>query len=161
MDDRVWRRAAHALAGVVALGGSVLGFTALVAPAAASGAFVSHELTLSPNLDLGSVTLGDITLQPETVTNTGAGEVTVIGITSSGADPQDFLAFPDLTCPYLDAQDDIHLPPNGSCNVFIYFFPGALGARSATLTFVDQDGDPLGSVSWSSCCARSVRGSSG
>jgi hypothetical protein len=147
MNDGVWKRAAHALAGAVALGGSVLAFVAVDPPTAASGAAVSHPLSLNPSVDFGSVTLGDITSRLETVTNNSASSVTVLGTTSSGANPQDFSAFPDLSCPFLEPPSFvINLPPGGSCNVDFFFFPGALGARSATLTFVDSLMNSLGSV---------------
>ena len=146
MTGRVWKRAARALAGAVAMAGSVVGLTAFGGATAASGAAPVHALSLSGSIDFGSVTLGDYTSQAETITNLTAGELTVVGSTSSGANPQDFSIFPDLACPYLDSQDDIHLPPGGSCNINLFFFPGALGARSATLTLVDSLGNSLGSV---------------
>jgi hypothetical protein len=146
MNDRVWKTTVHALAGAVAMAGSVVGFTAFSGPTAASGAAPVHALSLSQSVDFGSVTLGDFTSQSETVTNMTASELTVVGNTSSGANPQDFSTFPDLACPFLDAQDDIHLPPGGSCNINFYFFPSALGARSATLTLVESNGNSLGSV---------------
>jgi hypothetical protein len=146
MNGRVWKKAAHAFAGAVAMAGSVVGFTAFGGPTAASGAAPVRALSLSGSIDFGSVTLGDFTSRSETVTNMTAGELTVVGDTASGANPQDFSTFPDLACPFLDSQADIHLPPGGSCNLNFYFFPSALGTRSATLTLVESNGNSLASV---------------
>ncbi|HXA73440.1 MAG TPA: hypothetical protein VNV83_04295, partial [Acidimicrobiales bacterium] len=95
------------------------------------------------------VTLGDVVIQAETVTNT-SGSTVMIGGDSLSGEVNDFAAFPDFGCPYLDQNTlVITLPAGQSCNIDYFFNPGALGGRSATITLLDNSvpGNPLASTS--------------
>jgi hypothetical protein len=130
-----WKKAVVAAAGVLALGAPIVGVATGQSPA---GAVTPHDVTVSSsNVQFPDTTLGDYTQASVTLTNTSSTQtVTVAGNTATGADLNDFSTFPDLGCQYLDQYDDPVLPPGASCNINLYFFPGALGNRSADLTFV-------------------------
>ncbi len=94
------------------------------------------------SVDLGSSTVGsnggefaaDITL-----TNISTTTDTISGFTIGGADPDDFFEFDDCG-PNATLEGPTPagpLAPGQSCDVLIAFMPGALGARSATVTPVD------------------------
>jgi hypothetical protein len=136
------RQLIPAFAGVVALSGSLVGLAAVGAPASA-GAAASHTISEPSNVDFGNVTLGDLAIKSFPVTNTGSTLVTIAGDSITG-DAYDFFAFPDLACPFLDQSTLVMTLATGqSCNIDYFFNPGAIGARSASLTFVDQNGVPV------------------
>jgi hypothetical protein len=113
---------------------------------APAGAVTTSDLTASPNsLDLGSPPLGMYN-GPDTVTLTNNGTTTDtipesgFGFTGVGADDYELLW--DATCP--GTESTITLTAGASCPLHIYFFPGALGARPATLSIQGSaDSQPI------------------
>jgi hypothetical protein len=104
-------------------------------PASAPSAAVQPEagvpsLELSQNnINFGSVTVGDFVGPSDvTITNNGTGNDTVTSFTFSGVGAYDYLV--DSACGLLT--------PGQSCQAAIYFNPGTLGARPATITVVDD-----------------------
>jgi hypothetical protein len=112
---------------VVAVGATV------GAPAGASGPALSVTPTI---LSFPETTLGDFRALTYTVTNNSATTDVLSGYLPSGANPNDFGVAPDLNCP-TDAAFNIVLAAGASCTLIAVFSPGALGARSATLTVAD------------------------
>jgi hypothetical protein len=93
-----------------------------------------------PSVSFGASTVGDYTgPQNVTLTNNGgsAEEVTNISFTGPGAD--DYFAVPQ-NC---DGQGPIAIAPSASCVLQVYFQPGALGDRPATLTLYDLEQHPI------------------
>jgi hypothetical protein len=80
---------------------------------------------------------------PDTVVlqNQGPGTDLITGVTFSGADPDDFIADPSQCNP--NAAGVITLAPSDSCFLDVYFAPGALGSRSATMTLDDNEARPF------------------
>jgi hypothetical protein len=93
-------------------------------PAQTAGAGLTASVSL---LSFGNATVGDI-LGPldVTFTNSGTTTVTVTGMNFGGTDSDDFIEPVQDNCSSLTAGQ--------SCLVEVAFVPGALGARSATLT---------------------------
>jgi hypothetical protein len=144
MNTQSWHKLVYALAGAVLLSGTLLALGATAGPSAIAAAATSHTLSANPPADFGNVTLGDIAVQAVAITNNGATTVTVAGDELSGNNPDDFFAFPDLGCQFLDPSTfDINLPAGQSCNIDYFFDPGALGPRSATVTLVDNSPTPV------------------
>ena len=98
----------------------------LCGAAAAADAGI-HSSASAPSLDLGAITVGDVSATAEAVTFTdqSTGPVTITSIAMGGADPNDF-AETDTCATTLAA--------GASCTVEVNFVPGALGLRQATLT---------------------------
>jgi uncharacterized repeat protein (TIGR01451 family) len=105
-----------------------------------SGTGLNSHLSLSPNpMNFGNVLVG----QPKTLTltfsNSGSDPTDITGATFGGPNPGDFtLVVTSLTCP---TNPGPYVPAGGSCSVNITFTPGAVGARSATLTFPNSSSD--------------------
>jgi hypothetical protein len=117
----------------------------IAAPLALVGATGRPAGATPPALSLSTTsvafpetTLGDIRLTDVTVTNTSSGYDFITGATASGADPNDFGVLPGADC-QVGYNLVITLPPGGRCTIAAAFLPGALGARSATLTLIDND----------------------
>ena len=112
---------------------------ALGAGTATPAGALPAALTVTPtSLNFGEVTLGDFTVLPFTVTNTSPTTTDMItGYTASGTDPNDFAATPESNCPGY-VSGNVSLPAGASCTIDALFGPGALGARSATLTLTDS-----------------------
>jgi hypothetical protein len=96
-------------------------------------------LTSSPSsLDLGAPPLGTFN-GPDTfsVTNTGSStdsiDVTGSDLSFSGAGANDYLVVPEASCPG-NGTTTVVLTPSSSCTMDVYFYPGALGSRPATIT---------------------------
>jgi uncharacterized repeat protein (TIGR01451 family) len=107
-----------------------------------SGAGVDARLALSPNpMNFGNVLSGQSSTLTLTFSNSGASPTHLTGPpTTGGPNPGDFaLVFQTFNCPQ-DGQGPF-IPANGSCSVGITFTPGAVGARSATLTFPNDSSD--------------------
>jgi len=89
-------------------------------------------LNLTPNpLAFGNQANG-VTSSAQTVTvnNTGTATETLSGITIGGTNPSDFANIAGGSCNLSSGT----IAAGGSCTLFFTFTPGALGARSATLT---------------------------
>jgi hypothetical protein len=103
--------------------------------AAATAAATGDALTAAPtSLDLGDITVGDVSAVPDTVTltNGGTSADTITSIAIGGADYNDFAQTNNCTT----------LAAGASCTVDVTFQPGALGLRRATLTPVDGSASP-------------------
>jgi hypothetical protein len=111
----------------------VLQTNALPAPAP----FVTSRF---PSNNFGSVNVGSAESYDDILSNAGPGNEIITGASFSGADPDDFLVDPSQCNPA--ANGVITLPPDGSCDLVVYFFPGALGSRSATMTLGDNESTP-------------------
>jgi hypothetical protein len=79
--------------------------------------------------------------QTVTLTNVGTAPLGISSITSTGADPSDFI--PTNTCPVGPNT----LPVNGSCSISVVFSPTLPGARTANVTFTDNAADSPESIS--------------
>jgi len=135
MKSRVQRWMSLAMC-VLLCGG--LSIAAATAGTNGSAGAAAPRLSASPGgVNLGSVTLGDFTIGEFTVTNTSAQTDTITGYETSGTDANDFGAAPDLDC-NTDELDNAVINSGDSCTIDVVFFPGALGARSATLTLTDS-----------------------
>jgi hypothetical protein len=93
-------------------------------------------LTASPtSLDLGAPPLGTyngpLTF---TLTNRGSSTDTIVeaGLTISGTGRDDYEIGPETSCP--GTATVVVLAPSASCTMDVYFLPGALGNRSATVS---------------------------
>jgi hypothetical protein len=92
------------------------------------------------SVSLQTATLGDVTAAETTITNNSGAPDAIGGSTpysASGANPLDFGLSLGLDCP-TPVGDTVTLQPGASCSIFVLFFPGALGVRSATLTLNDS-----------------------
>ncbi len=130
----------------VALGAApiaLLGVTASASPAGAAPPALSLSVS---TLSFSETTLGDLRVMDFTVTNTSTKTVADITPALSGVNPYDFAASPGTDCPPLNSTGALPLAAGAHCSIDALFFPGALGARSATLT-LDVSGTPAGSVS--------------
>jgi hypothetical protein len=89
------------------------------------------------SVDFGGITVGDVSqtdMVTVTVTNTSTATVTIASVDIGGVDNNDFV----------ESDDCGTLAAAASCTVQVNFVPGALGARSATLTPDDGSGaDPV------------------
>jgi Fibronectin type III domain len=93
------------------------------------------SLSASPaNIDFGEVTVGDLE-GPTDVTLTNGGTIpgSVTGLSIGGADPDDFVTQSDCGI----------VQPVQSCTVQVFFLPGAVGLRQATLTATSDSTPPL------------------
>ena len=145
LRDRVHRWAAVAFSGAVLAAVPIVTLGAGTGtPAGAAGPALSVTPT---SLTFPETTLGDFTVLSYTVTNNGATTDVISGYTPSGANPDDFGALPGSDCT-TDPDDNIDLAAGASCSIDAVFNPGALGARSATLTLIDtSDSNAAVSVS--------------
>jgi hypothetical protein len=106
-------------------------------PASAASGSATPEaaiLSASPaSIDFGEVTVGDLDGPTDvTLTNEGSMTDSVTGFTIGGANPDDFVTQSDCG----------DLFPQFSCTVQVFFLPGAVGLRQATLTPVDDSASP-------------------
>ena len=109
-----------------------------------SGTGIASAFTLSAaSLDFGSQLVGaPSAAQTETVTNSGAANLTVSTVTIGGANPSDFAISKD-TCA------GATVAPSGACVVGVTFTPAVSGTRNASLTFSDNAAGSPQSVSLS------------
>ena len=134
LRDRVHSWAALTLASVVLGAVPLVGFEATAgAPAGAAGPALSVTPT---GLGFSETTLGDFRVISFTVTNNSAATDVISGYQTSGANPNDFGSLPGANCT-TDSASNIDLAAGASCSIIVLFNPGALGARSATLTLAD------------------------
>jgi hypothetical protein len=91
------------------------------------------EITMSPSpVSFGSETIGTTSApMTVTVTNHGTTAVKVTSTTITGTDKGDF-AFTGNTCTTIAAN-------NGTCSITLTFTPAASGARTASLSLIDND----------------------
>ncbi|HWD53799.1 MAG TPA: hypothetical protein VG346_01700 [Acidimicrobiales bacterium] len=144
MHVRSWHKLVSALAGAVLLSGTMVTLGAAAGTAVVAGASTSHSLGAAAPADFGGVTLGDFVVETAAVTNNNSsGTITVAGDEVSGANPDDFFAFPDPGCQFVDNNFDIVLAPGQSCNLDYFFNPGAIGTRTATVTLFDNSSTPI------------------
>jgi hypothetical protein len=123
---------------------TLLGTLSLVAATgvASGAAAVAPRLTTTVNtLSFGETTLGTY-VGPQSFTMTNSSTPTTITLDFSGAAADDFAWFFESGCPTpTDASGEVIMLAAGqSCTVDIFFYPGALGERDATLTLADQTG---------------------
>jgi hypothetical protein len=94
--------------------------------------------TVPTGLTFGGTTLGTYT-GPDTfvVTNNGGSTDTIDmagdGLSFSGPGDDDYLVVPESSCPG-NGTTTVVLVPSASCSMDVYFYPGALGSRPATIT---------------------------
>jgi hypothetical protein len=115
----------------------------IAATGAVSGAnVVAPRLTATESsLSFGEATLGTY-VGPQSFTMTNNSAPTTVTLVFSGAGADDFAWTFESGCPTpTDASGEIiTLGQNQPCTVDMYFYPGALGARNATLTLTDNAG---------------------
>ncbi len=138
-------RVAHCAAAGLAV--IVIGAAALVGMAGDAVAAQSRvDVIVSvPSLSLGEVTLGDFGgLQTFTISNTTTSPITIdaAGVTFTGPAANDFVASPELNCPGSGTVLTLASTglPGSSCVIDVFFTPGALGTRAASLTINDTAG---------------------
>ncbi|HLM94988.1 MAG TPA: hypothetical protein VK283_01660, partial [Acidimicrobiales bacterium] len=137
LRDRARRRAALGFAGVLltaltlTVGGPGLGPDAGATPPALN--------VVPTNLPFGEATLGTYVGPLKLTIGNGSASEDTTTFVFSGPAPNDFAWTFGGNCPTpLDAAGKvIPMPAYSSCTVDFYFFPGALGARNATLSLID------------------------
>jgi hypothetical protein len=129
----------------VLLGGASLMALGAAGSAPAGATVRSHAIVLTTaptSLTFQPTTLGDARALPFLVTNTSGSAVNIPTYTVTGADPNDFAAAVSTDCVTL-ADGSVELGASDSCHLFAIFLPGALGARSASITLTDSGGSAL------------------
>ena len=87
----------------------------------------------APAVDLGAVKVGAMgPIRTFTIRNTGSGQLSGLGVTSSGANASEFLVGP---------LGSSTLEPGGSTTFSVHFSPSGAGARVATLEIASNDAD--------------------
>jgi uncharacterized repeat protein (TIGR01451 family) len=104
-----------------------------------SGTGLNSHLALSPTpMNFGNVLVGQSKTLTLIFSNSGTDPTHLTGVTPGGPNSGDFtLVQSSLTC----QGGPPVVPAGGSCSVDITFTPGAVGARSATLTFPNDSSD--------------------
>ena len=92
------------------------------------------------SLSFGTHKVNTSTTTSLKITNTGATNLSILGVTMKGADPLDFSA--PNTCPPT-------LTPGGFCSLSVTFTPKAKGSRTASLSITDNAQNSPQSVSLS------------
>jgi hypothetical protein len=117
-----------------------LSLVAATGTASAAGAVAPRLTTTQSSLSFDDATLGTY-VGPQSFTMTNSSAQATITLVFSGAAADDFAWFFESGCPTPtdDSGEVITLAANQSCTVDMYFYPGALGARNATLTLADAD----------------------
>jgi hypothetical protein len=119
-----------------------LSLTAVVGIGSSAGAANPALVGAPTSLDFGSLTLGDIAgPQTFTLTNSNGADdvISTANTTASGPGANDYFAIPDPTnCPAPDVQGDITLTSGATCALDVFFIPGALGPRNATVNISDS-----------------------
>ena len=97
-----------------------------------TGTGVAAPITLSPtSLAFGNETVNVPTSKPITVTNSGTSAITISSITVTGANTVSFQQTNNCGST---------IPSPGSCTITVTFKPTGTGARSASVTLVDNIG---------------------
>jgi hypothetical protein len=104
-------------------------------------AFGAHFGASNNGINFGSVTLGDVVSADDEAAGVGLTNYTM-------TDTPDSVTSIDVTGPASDdfvpvATGCTNVPPGGSCGVNVYFSPGALGTRTATMTITSENGSPV------------------
>lgn len=86
------------------------------------------------NTDLGATLVGSSVNKPFVIHNSGAGILTVSGITFTGADAADFSLVSAPTFP-------LSIAPNDSSTILVKFTPSAVNTRSAVINIASDDAD--------------------
>jgi hypothetical protein len=84
-------------------------------------------------IQFGSATLGDFVESDIHLTDGGQANDTITNITFAGAAPDDFFTLDDCN----------NIAPGAPCTLEVFFNPGALGSRSATMTVNDDSPFPF------------------
>jgi hypothetical protein len=102
-------------------------------------------VSLAPaSLSFGSLQVGGSSAaQSVTLTNTGTAALTIASVALTGANPGDFAQA--TTCPL----GPLTLAAGANCSISVSFGPTAAGARSASVSIVDDAGGSPQSVSLS------------
>ena len=118
-----------------------LSLVAATGVASGAGAVAPRLTTTVSSLSFDEATLGTF-VGPQSFTMTNSSAQTTITLDFSGDAADDFAWFFESGCPTpTDPSGEvITLAANQSCTVDMYFYPGALGARNATLTLADDTG---------------------
>ncbi len=96
---------------------------------ALSGTGLAPVVTVSPtSITFASTAIGQTASAAVLVTNGGNANLTVTGLTLTGANPGDFRASGCAAA----------VLPGGSCTITVVFAPTAIGARAATLSIADN-----------------------
>jgi hypothetical protein len=101
-------------------------------------------------LDFGDTTLGTYNTSSFTLLNKTASAETInlsTAVSFSGPGADDYAVTPSSGCA-TDGVNTVTIAPNSACTMNAYFYPGALGARSATMTISSSTG-PIASVNLS------------
>jgi hypothetical protein len=99
------------------------------------------ELSASPaSVSFNATTLGTYTGPDSfTVTNNGTTtdsiDVAGAGLNVTGVGADDYLVVPEDSCPG-NGTTTVILAPSATCTMDVYFYPGALGSRPATITVI-------------------------
>jgi hypothetical protein len=136
MRTRVQRWITLGLCSMLGAGLSLIATAGITNTAGAAG----PALVVSPTtpLDFGSVTLGDVAGPMQfTLTASASGSDTITDLSLSGPGASDYFGVPDANCPTPDAQGDIVVPASGECVIDVFFIPGSLGSRQATVNVTD------------------------
>ncbi|HEY0704543.1 MAG TPA: choice-of-anchor D domain-containing protein [Candidatus Acidoferrales bacterium] len=97
-----------------------------------TGTGVAAPITLSPNsLAFGNETVNVPATKPVTVTNSGTSPITITSITVTGANTVSFQQTNNCGST---------IPSPGSCTITVTFKPTGAGARSASVTLIDNVG---------------------
>jgi hypothetical protein len=125
--------AAGPLTGTLAITDSSDGQVGSTQTVTLSGTGTAPLVSLSaPGLSFGPQFLSTTSAaQAETVTNTGAANLTIFTVTIGGTNASDFATS-------ADACTGATVTPDGTCTVSVTFTPSATGSRSASLNFTDN-----------------------
>ena len=93
------------------------------------------------SLSFPATSVGSTSTLPVVVTNTGLGNLSVIAIGNSGANPTDFS--------HTSNCGGASIAPSGTCTIQIKFTPSAAGTLSATLNITDNAGNSPQSIALS------------
>jgi hypothetical protein len=116
---------------VAATNGVGMGHASL--PSASVMPVAGHLAPTTAQVSFGSARVGDIAGPLEVVlVNTGTAATSITDAQFAGNGAEDFVI--DTTC--------TDVAPGQSCDVDVYFLPGALGLRQATVTLVDGSSTP-------------------
>ncbi len=110
-----------------------------------TGALPAPAVALAPtSLSFGARLLGTTSApQSTTLTNSGAGPLTISAIAIAGANPSDFAE--SSNCPTAPAT----LSPNASCTISVTFAPATGGSRTASVSITDNAPNSLQAVALS------------
>ncbi len=133
------KRSRVGLFSVVLVSSALCGLPLALAEAPTAGASGPALSTSATVVGFGAITLGTYYIEDFTVTNTSSSpDVFNVenGLTLSGVGADDYGVTPEDSCPGNGV--DVQLAAGDSCTLDVFFLPGALGARDATLSIADE-----------------------